>query len=300
MRTSIKIAGKVFFLDTDAAAIGRRKRFFEELEKDNTVLSRLPGMSDEPDKEKPVVAKATEGKPVETKAAEGKSVETKAAEGKSVETKAAEGKPAEEDPVEAKAAEGKPAEEDPVEENSAMEENDTNDTESKDATLTIDEINILKALGIYGNGLKSLAPYMSTFFESLPNCSSDTNLMLKKECDTAFYVLWSVLFAAQQRAEKALQENKNTHDYLSDIDMAQTGAIVTSIDTLFPEKRTFSSKDIMKIFTISGDPGGEAFMELLTLAVHVSEKKPLTSRQSQILEIFRLVPLTSLGKGQTF
>jgi hypothetical protein len=243
MRTSIQIAGKVFFLDTDSAAIGRRKRFFEALEKDNDVLKRLPGITDE-----------------------------------------------------ANLVEVKPGEASPAEANSEEADLTENDVESeanvdKVDTLTTDEINILKALGIHGEILKSLAFHMPTFFESLPKCSSDTNLMLKQECDTAFYVLWSVLYRSQKQTEEAVKENKDKHEYQSLTDMAQTDAIVTSIDTLFPQKRTFSASDITKIFTVSGNPGGEAFMELLTLVAHVSERKPLTSRQSQILELFRFVPL---------
>jgi hypothetical protein len=144
-------------------------------------------------------------------------------------------------------------------------------------TLTEDEIKILKAIGVYGEVLVDMAPHMAEFFDSLPKCSSDSSLMLRKDCDTAFYVLWSTLFAAQKKAAERLKqseqkncENPNKDKFAADIDNAQDSAIVRDIKKTFKETPKFSAAAIYDLFTIrfEKDPGEEnikAFLELMTL-----------------------------------
>lgn len=57
---------------------------------------------------------------------------------------------------------------------------------------------ILTALGIDSETEKALAPYLADFFKLLPACSSDTSLLLSKQCELPHFVLWSILFANKE------------------------------------------------------------------------------------------------------
>jgi hypothetical protein len=57
---------------------------------------------------------------------------------------------------------------------------------------------ILTALGIDAETEKALAPYLADFFKLLPSCSSDTSLLLSKQCELPHFVLWSILFANKE------------------------------------------------------------------------------------------------------
>jgi hypothetical protein len=117
--------------------------------------------------------------------------------------------------------------------------------------------------------------------------------MLKKDCDTSFYVLWSTLYAAQKRAQAQLEENRKKQTFVADIDIAQTDAIVSSLDKLAPPKRTLNRRDVLKLFAVPlHDPGEEqnAFLQLLTLMT--STRAPRAEDKKKLLEmIFRYRPL---------
>jgi hypothetical protein len=63
---------------------------------------------------------------------------------------------------------------------------------------------ILTALGVDKAMEKSLAPYLADFFKLLPSCSSDTSLLLSKQCELPHFVLWSILFANKDRIQNRI------------------------------------------------------------------------------------------------
>lgn len=88
-------------------------------------------------------------------------------------------------------------------------------------SLTKEEEAILEALGIDESMQQSLRPYMSDFFDALPDCSSDTSLILNKKCEVPYYVIWSTQFANRQALMERIATDphttrpdyENAHDY---------------------------------------------------------------------------------------
>ena len=126
----------------------------------------------------------------------------------------------------------------------------TNAEEAKETTKGIylknEESEILDAIGIKGDTLTRMANYMPEFFDSLPACSTDTSLYLNKKCETAYFVLWSTMFALEQESRRQKEENERQFRSVTDLGVAMTEEIVRSIDKAVP---VIPDSDIIKLFT---------------------------------------------------
>jgi hypothetical protein len=111
------------------------------------------------------------------------------------------------------------------------------------------EKEVLRAIGIDESLTLQLAPYLPNFFDTLPKCSSDPNMMLSKDCEDAYFVLWSTMYAAQHEAQKLFQENQVAHKYMSDLDAATSGQIVKDIQRAHKEVLRFDPEHIQELFT---------------------------------------------------
>lgn len=91
--------------------------------------------------------------------------------------------------------------------------------------LTAEEREILTSLGVDPILEKALRPYLAEFFNTLPNCNTDSKLILNKECETAHYVIWSTLFNMKKDTKARLEENKEKYPGGTDLNVAMIGAL---------------------------------------------------------------------------
>ena len=117
---------------------------------------------------------------------------------------------------------------------------------AKGIYLKNEESEILDAIGIKGDTLTRMANYMPEFFDSLPACSTDTSLYLNKKCETAYFVLWSTMFALEQESRRQKEENERQFRSVTDLGVAMTEEIIRSIDKAVP---VIPDSDIIKLFT---------------------------------------------------
>jgi len=100
------------------------------------------------------------------------------------------------------------------------------------ATLDPLEKAILKSLGVDGTMEKSLAPYLADFFKRLPSCSSDTSLLLSKQCELPHFVLWSILFANKDSIQSRIANGPNNAP--SNLNIANIQGLLSEIRSGMP------------------------------------------------------------------
>jgi hypothetical protein len=123
--------------------------------------------------------------------------------------------------------------------------------------LTPQEKSLLLSIGIDVILENSLKPYLADFFSSLQTCSSDTNLILSKDCETAYFVLWSALF--HNRAETTRRMAVDSGGVIDDLDLAQDSALITGLKPK-PKKviKEIDDSDINALFSLVIVPSVEA------------------------------------------
>jgi hypothetical protein len=96
-------------------------------------------------------------------------------------------------------------------------------------SLTADESKLLADLGINSKMIMNLKLYLPTFFDNLQMCSSDTSLVLRKDCNIPYYVLWSIMFANKQATDERIRANKEAYYSSRNIGVAMNTAIVSQM-----------------------------------------------------------------------
>ena len=116
-------------------------------------------------------------------------------------------------------------------------------------SLTAEERSLLLSIGIDTTLENSLKPYLATFFTSLQMCSSDTSLILSRNCETAYFVLWSAMFHNRAQIESRLKKNEG--GIIDDLELAEDGAFIEGVR---PKYNLISDEvdndDITKLFTL--------------------------------------------------
>jgi hypothetical protein len=133
-------------------------------------------------------------------------------------------------------------------------------------SLTPQEKSLLVSLGIDDLLENSLKAYLAEFFSTLQTCGADPSLILSRNCETAYFVIWSAFFHNRKNIETRL---KAQHGALSDEELAQDMAIIDGlksrgvparakrgIDALFtlmfvePETTPVPRDTISRLFTL--------------------------------------------------
>ncbi len=129
--------------------------------------------------------------------------------------------------------------------------------EDLDAGLLLkpEEYQLLDSLQITGGKrLIELSNELPRFFESLPVCAGDTSMMLKRECDIAYYVLWSVLYKMQLQNQDARTENAKKHA-MGLTKMAAHEDILAGLDGIHKDPpEGFDAVAILRLFTRPAHP----------------------------------------------
>ena len=158
---------------------------------------------------------------------------------------------------------------------------DTDDTRRKNyfskglGSLTPQERSLLISLGIDEMLENSLKPYLAEFFSTLQTCSADPNLILSRDCETAYFVLWSAFFHNRKEVERRLKDNRKAFGAMSDEDLAQDMAIIDGLKARGVSKRGKGAAAVDALFTLmfageSTPVTGDAVSRLFTL-MFVSE-----------------------------
>jgi hypothetical protein len=93
--------------------------------------------------------------------------------------------------------------------------------------LTPQEKSLLLSLGIDSMLENSLKPYLAEFFSSLQTCSSDSSLILSKDCETAYFVIWSAMFHNRAEISRRLRESKG--EVIDDLELASDAAFISGM-----------------------------------------------------------------------
>ena len=104
------------------------------------------------------------------------------------------------------------------------------ESESTDK-LTDDEEKLLATVGIVDATRKNLNPYLYDFFEALPDCQSTTQMMTSRQCETAYYVMWSVLMKARQDTQRNI-DTANKEGHMPECEMYQTEARLAALSKI--------------------------------------------------------------------
>ena len=111
--------------------------------------------------------------------------------------------------------------------------------------LLPEEQAILKTVGIDDRLKGMLRPYLAEFFEKLPQCQTDTSLVLSKECQVPHHVVWSAFFDSHTRSKNVLLHNHKLFTPQMDIDDAMDTALIANM-TAKPDP----DADVNTLFTL--------------------------------------------------
>ena len=93
--------------------------------------------------------------------------------------------------------------------------------------LTDTEKALLDKLCITEDTYEAVRMYLYDFFESLPSCQSSIAVLSNRQCEVAYYVLWSVLLKARQDVQRKIDDAKKKSE--SDIKIQQYEARLKSM-----------------------------------------------------------------------
>jgi hypothetical protein len=96
-------------------------------------------------------------------------------------------------------------------------------------SLTPQERALLVSLGVDEELENSLKPYLAEFFSTLDQCSADPNLILSKDCETAYFVIWSAFFHNRKEVERRLKDNRSKYGAVGEEELAQDMAIIDGL-----------------------------------------------------------------------
>jgi hypothetical protein len=139
-------------------------------------------------------------------------------------------------------------------------------------TLTPQEKSLLLSIGIDAKMENTLKLYLADFFASLQTCSSDTSLILNKDCETAYFVIWAALFANNTEIARRYKQSHDHEGVMSDESLAQTGALIQGLKTR----------------PLSGSIGSEKDMASALFKLIFIETAP-EDRGEQVDSLFRLM-----------
>lgn len=164
--------------------------------------------------------------------------------------------------------------------------------------LTPQEKSLLLSIGVDAMLENSLKPYLAQFFSTLQTCSGDASLVLSRNCDIAYFVLWSALF--HNRAEVGRRVKATKRAVIDDLDLAQDQAIIAGLKPRVPpppppsppKNSDAQEEDVFKaLFTLmilGQTPAGAkssdknpAINELFTLMVYAA---PASDDDASIIE----------------
>jgi len=112
--------------------------------------------------------------------------------------------------------------------------------------LTDDEQKLLDAIGVTENTKTSLKPHLAEFFNKLPFCQSSSQMITNRKCETAYYIIWSVLLKARQAAQQKINESASG---LSDKETHMLSAATDAMSGV-PGKSNLSANDKTGIMAI--------------------------------------------------
>ena len=117
--------------------------------------------------------------------------------------------------------------------------------------LNKEEKRLLTEMGIDCTMENTLKPYLAEFFDVLPKCQSDTAVVLSKDCEVPYYVLWATKFAEHANTLERIKENKETTRTRMDLRMAMDEAMIRNMKEKVVEQtpiaQVFSLIDMTKV-----------------------------------------------------
>ncbi len=136
-------------------------------------------------------------------------------------------------------------------------------------SLTPQERALLVSLGVDEELENSLKPYLAEFFSTLDRCSADPSLILSKDCETAYFVIWSAFFHNRKEVERRLKDNRAHYGAVGEEELAQDMAIIDGLKTRpLPRKGTSPIDALFTLMFVEPETTpvpGDTFSRLFTL-----------------------------------
>jgi hypothetical protein len=140
----------------------------------------------------------------------------------------------------------------------------------------------------------TLKPYLAEFFDVLPKCQSDTAVVLSKECEVPYYVLWATKFAEHANTLERIKENKETTRTRMDLRMAMDESMIHNMKEKVVEQtpitQVFSLIDMAKVKPLVSDAVKKGNVTREVAPVKTIDNTPL-EKASVIERIFTLIDL---------
>ena len=150
--------------------------------------------------------------------------------------------------------------------------------------LNAEERRLLTEMGIDETMENTLKPFLAEFFDVLPKCQSDTSIVLSKDCEVPYYVLWSTKFAEHENTLERIKENKKTSKTRMDLRMAMDDSMIRNLKEKVvdqtPAAQVFTLIDITKLKPLVSNP----------VSTDTNPPEPKT-KKSVIERLFTLIDL---------
>ena len=150
--------------------------------------------------------------------------------------------------------------------------------------LNAEERRLLTEMGIDETMENTLKPFLAEFFDVLPKCQSDTSIVLSKDCEVPYYVLWSTKFAEHEHTLERIKENKKTSKTRMDLRMAMDDSMIRNLKEKVvdqtPAAQVFTLIDITKLKPLVSNP----------VSTDANPPEPKT-KKSVIERLFTLIDL---------
>jgi len=114
---------------------------------------------------------------------------------------------------------------------------------TRDGELKQNEKNLLEALGIDGEVQENVRQYLPEFFEKIPECSTDVNLQLRKDCEVPHFVLWTAMFHKFNTEKERLEALSQSSKPLTQLDHAMK-------DSLIRQLKDYKMDPVEQLFTL--------------------------------------------------
>lgn len=158
--------------------------------------------------------------------------------------------------------------------------------------LNVEERRLLKEMGIDCATENTLKPFLAEFFDVLPKCQSDSAIVLSKECEVPYYILWATKFAERENTLERIRENEKTTRTRMDLRMAMDESMIRNMKEKVvvqtPIEQVFSLIDMTKVKPLVSDTVKKPSM---TPELAVTPIEPAMSKKSVIERLFTLVDL---------
>jgi hypothetical protein len=152
--------------------------------------------------------------------------------------------------------------------------------------LTEDERAILQDMGFLKQQfLIDFAQYMADFFQTLPHCTTETSVMLHRQCDTSYFLIFALLHSAAQEANEQMTQG----EFVGDDELLRKRATANFFQKrLQPGKELDGVRKFVLKLTKLKNPNKPSVGSLLSSYVNMKKNTSQVNSEAIVNELFTL------------